>query len=141
LKKLRVYSVTKNLNKIKVHYLVQSLSTELTFSLLSLEINFISEESILDINKSFLKHNYSTDIITFNYSGEANHIDGEIFISIDDALINSKKYKVSISEELVRLVIHGVLHLLGYDDQTSSDKKIMKRLENKLLSMNNFVLL
>lgn len=141
MKKLRVYSVTKNLNKIKVHYLVQSLSTELTFSLLSLEINFISEESILDINKSFLKHNYSTDIITFNYSGEANHIDGEIFISIDDALINSRKYKVSISEELVRLVIHGVLHLLGYDDQTSSDKKIMKRLENKLLSMNNFVLL
>lgn len=141
MKKLRVYSVTKNLNKIKVHYLVQSLSTELTFSLLNLEINFISEESILDINKRFLKHNYSTDIITFNYSGEAKHIDGEIFISIDDALINSKKYKVSISEELVRLVIHGVLHLLGYDDQTSSDKKIMKRLENKLLSMNNFVLL
>jgi rRNA maturation RNase YbeY len=141
LKKLRVYSVTKNLNKIKVHYLVQSLSTELTFSLLNLEINFISGESILDINKRFLKHNYSTDIITFKYSGEAKHIDGEIFISIDDALINSRKYKVSISEELVRLVIHGVLHLLGYDDQTSSDKKIMKRLENKLLSMNNFVLL
>ena len=141
MKNLRVYSVTKNLNKIKVHYLVKSLSTELTFNLLNLEINFISEKSILDINKRYLKHNYTTDIITFKYSSEAKLIDGEIFISIDDALVNSKKYKVSLSDELVRLVIHGVLHLLGYDDQTSSDKKIMKRLENKLLSMNNFVLL
>jgi rRNA maturation RNase YbeY len=68
-------------------------------------------------------------------------IDAEIYISIDDALLNSKKFKVSLSDELIRLVIHGVLHLLGYDDQTISDKKTMKRLENKLLSNNKFVLL
>ena len=141
MKNLRVYSVEKNLKKIEIHYLVKSLSTELTFTISNLEINFISGESILDINKRYLKHNYTTDIITFNYSSVAKHFDGEIFISIDEALVNSKKFKVAFSDELVRLVIHGVLHLLGYDDQKSSDKLIMKRLENKLLSKNNFVLL
>ena len=71
---------------------------------------------IHDINKSYLKHDYTTDIITFNYSNSLEQIDGEIFISIDDALSNSKKFKVTLSDELVRLVIHGILHLLGYDD-------------------------
>ena len=141
MKNLRVYSVTKDLKKSKIHDLVKSLSNELTFIISNLEINFISEKSILDINKQYLNHNYTTDIITFNYSSVLNDIDGEIFISIDDALVNSKKFKVTFSEELVRLVIHGLLHLLGYDDQTSSDKIIMKQLENKLLSRNNFILL
>jgi rRNA maturation RNase YbeY len=141
LRNLRIYSTTKNLKKIKIHELVKSLSIELIFSVSNLEINFISDKSILDINKTYLKHDYTTDIITFNYSKIIDHIDGEIFISIEDAIENSKKYKVSLSDELVRLVIHGVLHLLGYDDLNTSDKKIMKRLENKLLSKNNFILL
>lgn len=138
---LHVYFVTKNLKKRKIHNLIKSLSIELNFSISNLEINFISEKSILDINKQYLKHNYTTDIVTFNYSSVVKDIDAEIFISIDDALVNSKKFKVTLSDELIRLIIHGVLHLLGYDDQTSSDKKIMKRLENKLLSRNNFILL
>ena len=131
-------------NKIKksnVHDLIKSLSVELNFLVSNLEINFISGEDIHAINKSYLKHDYTTDIITFNYSDSLQQIDGEIFISIDDALSNSKKFKVTLSEELVRLVIHGILHLLGYDDQNVTDKKIMKRLENKLLSKNNFILL
>lgn len=141
MKNLRIFSINRSLKKSKIHDLVKSLSGELTFSVLNLEINFISDKSIIDINKTYLKHNYSTDIITFNYSKVVQHIDGEIFISVDDAFDNSKKFNVSFSDELVRLVIHGVLHLLGYDDSNTSDKKIMKRLENKLLSKNNFILL
>jgi len=141
LKNLRIYSITKRIQKKNIHSLVKSLASELNFKLLNLEINFISDKSILEINRTYLKHNYTTDIITFNYSNVSNKIDGEIFISIDDAILNSKKFKVSLSEELARLVIHGLLHLLGYDDQGSSNKKIMKRLENKLLYKNNFVLL
>ena len=129
------------IKKSKVHDLIKSLSVELNFLVSNLEINFISGENIHTINKSYLKHDYTTDIITFNYSDSLQQIDGEIFISIDDALSNSKKFKVTLSEELVRLVIHGILHLLGYDDQNLTDKKIMKRLENKLLSKNNFILL
>jgi len=141
LKNLRVYSISQKLKKAEVHKLVKSLSSDLDFSVSNLEINFISEKSILDINKTYLKHHYTTDIITFNYSDVEKKIDGEIFISMDDALSNSKKFKVSFSEELTRLVIHGILHLLGYDDRTITDKKIMKRLENKLLSRNIFSLL
>ncbi len=131
---LRVYSATSKLKKMMVHKLIKSLSTELTFKISNLEISFISSQSILVINRTFLKHDYTTDIITFNYSEMVKNIDGEIFISLDDALANSKIFKVTLSNELNRLVIHGILHLLGYDDQSISDKKVMKRLENKLLS-------
>jgi rRNA maturation RNase YbeY len=141
LKKLRVYSITKNIKKTKIHDLVKSLSVQLDFNMSNLEINFISSEDIQLINKTYLNHHYTTDIITFNYSDVVKQIDGEIFISIEDALTNSKKFKVTLSDELVRLVIHGVLHLLGYNDQTISDKKNMKRLENKLFSKKKFVLL
>jgi rRNA maturation RNase YbeY len=141
LKNLHTYSIQKKLKKSKLHALIKSLSIELNFTVSNLEINIILSSDIHLINKSYLNHNYTTDIITFNYSNTLNQIDGEIFISIDDALYNSKKFKVTLSEELVRLVIHGILHLLGYDDQNRSDKKIMKQLENKLLSKNNFILL
>ena len=141
MKNLHIYSVQKKIKKSKVHDLIKSLSVELNFLVSNLEINFISGEDIHAINKSYLKHDYTTDIITFNYSDSLQQIDGEIFISIDDALSNSKKFRVTLSDELVRLVIHGILHLLGYDDQNLTDKKIMKLLENKLLSKNNFILL
>ena len=141
MKNLHIYSVQKKIKKSNVHDLIKSLSVELNFLVSNLEINFISGEDIHAINKSYLKHDYTTDIITFNYSDSLQKIDGEIFISIDDALSNSKKFKVTLSDELVRLVIHGILHLLGYDDQNLTDKKRMKRLENKLLSKNNFILL
>jgi rRNA maturation RNase YbeY len=141
LKNLRVYTITTSLKKNKIHELVKSLCKELNFSVSNLEINFISSRSIIEINKKYLNHNYSTDIITFNYSNVNELIDGEIFISIDEALNNAKKFRVKSSDEFARLVIHGILHLLGYDDLKYSDKKIMKRLENKLLSKNNFILL
>lgn len=141
MKHLRVYSFSSILKKSQIHKLVKSLSKDLDFSVSNLELNIISSSSILEINKKYLNHNYSTDIITFNYSNNNELIDGEIFISIDDALYNAKKFRVKLSEELARLVIHGILHLLGYDDLKYSDKKIMKRLENQLLSKNNFILL
>lgn len=141
MKNLRVYSLLKELKKNRVHNLVKALSIELKFKVVNLEISFISAKSILDINKTYLKHNYTTDIITFDYLQDKKAIDGEIFISIEDAQANSKKFKVSLSNELNRLVIHGILHLLGYNDLVISDKKVMKRLENRLLSKFKIVLL
>jgi len=129
------------INKRKIHLLVNRLIRELDFNISSLEINFISSDDIKKINKMHLNHDYTTDIITFNYSSDLKNIDGEIIISIDDVQINSRKFKVSFHEEIARLVIHGVLHLLGFDDQITSDKKVMKRLENKLLSNFKFILL
>ncbi|MDP4114968.1 MAG: rRNA maturation RNase YbeY [Bacteroidota bacterium] len=129
------------LNKNNIHKIVQNLSKELNFAISSLNIIFISEYEIEKINNSFLKHNFSTDVITFNYF-DNKELDGEIIISVDDAGYYAEKYKVPLSLELTRLVIHGILHMLGYDDQTATDKKIMKSLENRYVKkFGNFNLI
>lgn len=141
MKTVRVNSNYKIIHKKKVHQLIKNLSVDLRFSISSLDINFISAEKIEKINSEYLAHHYSTDIITFNYSELSNSLDGEIFISVDDAIENAKKYKVTVPEEIARLVIHGILHLLGYDDQKRAEKIKMKRQENKLLNTLKFILL
>ena len=115
-----------------VHSLVNKLSKELNFKLDSLSVNFIDAEYMLNINIEYLKHNYHTDIITFNYSGNNDNLDGEIFISISEAIINALKFDVNLGSEIVRLVIHGILHLIGLDDKSAADKRKMKKEENKL---------
>jgi len=141
MKNVRIYGNVKGLEKKKVHILIKKLSEMLKFSVESLEINFVKANKIKNINSKYLKHQYSTDIITFYYSDMVENIDGEIFISVDDAIENAKKYKVSLNEEFARLVIHGILHLLGFDDRNKKDKIKMKRQENKLLNTLKFVLL
>lgn len=141
IKNLTVTSDNYLVKKPEVHKLIRSLKSALEFKIDSLYINFVNEETILQINREYLKHNFLTDIITFNYSGSNKILDGEIFISVDDARHNAKRYKVSVNKELNRLVIHGVLHLCGYDDTTVRQKKIMKSVENQLTNKNNFALL
>jgi rRNA maturation RNase YbeY len=100
-------------------------------------INFIfcSDNYLLKLNKSFLNHNYYTDIITFNYSEIPQTINGDIFISIDRVKENAKLYKNSFPDELNRVMIHGILHLIGYDDTSSAIKKIMTSKEDYYLSL------
>lgn len=141
MKNLFVYSENKSVHKRKIHTLVHRIKNELSITITSLEINFVSREEIIGVNREYLGHNYPTDIITFNYSGNNNNIEGEIIISIDEARENSKKYRVSFYEEICRLVIHGILHLIGYDDITTKKKRIMKSEENKLLNIYKFILL
>ncbi|MDT3696953.1 MAG: rRNA maturation RNase YbeY [Ignavibacterium sp.] len=138
MKNLSISDKTKSLNKKKIHQLVYYLSKEISFSVQVLQINFINNKEIRELNKKHLSHDYTTDILTFDYSNDKESIDAEIYISLDEALTNSKKFKVSFETEIKRLVIHGILHLTGYDDKTPSEKKIMKRLENRLLSKINF---
>ncbi len=120
-------------DKKKIELLIEKLQSELEFEIEALELNFVSSETITDINSKHLKHFQSTDIITFNYSEESNTFDAEIFISVPDALENSKKYEVTLDNELGRLIIHGILHLLGYDDTTKSKKAKMKLAEDQLV--------
>ncbi len=115
-----------------VHSLVNKLSKELNFKLESLSINFIDADYMLNINIEYLQHSYHTDIITFNYSESNDNLDGEVFISISEAIINALKFDVHLGSEIVRLVIHGILHLVGLDDKSTSDKRKMKKEENKL---------
>jgi probable rRNA maturation factor len=98
------------------------------------DLNFIisNDENVKDLNIKFLKHDYYTDVITFDYN-EGKVINGEVYISLDTVKRNSHNYKVSLREEIVRVIIHGTLHLCGYDDKTTEEKALMRKLENKWL--------
>jgi len=95
---------------------------------------FCSDEEILQINKLYLNHDYYTDIITFDYS-EEDILSGDLFISLETVKTNSEKFKTKFDEELHRVMIHGILHLCGYDDKTAAKKKIMHAKENEALEL------
>lgn len=95
---------------------------------------FASDKYIRDINVKYLNHDYNTDVITFDYS-EDNIISGDIFISIETVQKNADEYQVSFENELQRVMIHGVLHLLGYKDSTDEQKHEMRKAENDCLGM------
>jgi probable rRNA maturation factor len=139
-KNLQVFSADPRINKRAVHTLISSLKKEFQLSISFLSISFISSGELTEINKKYLAHSYETDVITFNYSDNMNEIDGEILISFEDAKRNAKKFKVTYGKELSRLVIHGMLHLLNFDDNNKENKKIMKRMENNLTLKYNFTL-
>ena len=139
-KNLQVYSQDSSINKIIVHKLISYLRKEFNLTISFLSISFISSVELWSINKEYLNHDYGTDVITFNYSKKLKDIDGEILISLEEAKLNAKKYDVAYGKELGRLVIHGMLHLLNFDDNNKENKKIMKRMENKLILSYNFTL-
>lgn len=97
-----------------------------------LKVIYVTSEEILRINNEFLKHDYETDVITFNL--EEDKIDGEIYICVKVAKEQSIEYNVSLENELKRLAVHGFLHLLGYEDNTEDAKKIMSDKENNYIA-------
>ena len=139
-KNLQVFSQDSSINKRAVHSLISSLKKEFHLDISSLSISFINSGELRDINKEYLNHDYETDVITFNYSKKLKEIDGEILISFEEAKRNAKKFNASYGKELSRLVIHGMLHLLNFDDKDQKSKKIMKQAENKLTLKYNFAL-
>ena len=99
-------------------------------------LNFllVGDKRMIHFNKTYLNHDYSTDIITFDNS-ENKKISGDIVISIERVKENSKKYKVKLEDELRRVMAHGLLHLLGYDDKNEKEKKRIRKKENYYLEM------
>jgi len=97
---------------------------------------FCSDEYLLDVNKKYLNHDYFTDIITFD-DVEGNVINGDIFISVDRVKENSKEFEISFDNEVHRIIIHGVLHLLGYKDKVKKDKDLMTEKEDLYIKLFN----
>ena len=97
---------------------------------------FCSDEKILELNKQYLQHDYYTDIITFDYT-EDKKIGGDIFISLETVATNAEKYKVLYEQELFRVLIHGILHLCGQQDKSTTDRAEMSNKENGALALLN----
>jgi probable rRNA maturation factor len=104
----------------------------------SLNYVFCSDAFLSKINLEYLGHNTLTDIITFAIADDFTHIEGEIYISVERVRENAQKYRVSFDKELHRVIVHGLLHLAGYDDKTDRDKKIMRKKETAYLSLGTF---
>ena len=95
---------------------------------------FCDDRYIRKINKLYLKHDYFTDVISFDHSN-GKLINGDVFVSIDTVKKNALEYRVTFKEELFRVIIHGVLHLCGFNDVTDKEKSIMRDKENNLLKL------
>lgn len=100
----------------------------------NISIIFCSDNYVLDINQKYLQHDYFTDIITFDYC-EEDRLSGDLFISVDSVRENSVEFGTEFKDELNRVIIHGLLHLVGYDDHTEKDIKLMRSKENYYLSL------
>jgi len=96
---------------------------------------FCSDQYLLDINRQFLQHDFYTDIITFPLSDPGQPISGEIYISVDRVRDNAREFGSSIRQELLRVIFHGALHLCGYKDKSLRDEKLMRKMEDKYLSL------
>lgn len=101
-------------------------------------IIFCSDNYILDINRKYLGHDYFTDIITFDYCS-GNVLSGDLFISVDSVKENSVEYGTEFEDELNRVIVHGILHLIGYDDHTEEDVKVMREKENYYLDLRKYI--
>jgi len=98
-------------------------------------VSIVGEPSMLRLNESFLRHKGSTDVITFDYSDTTrpNCLAGEIFVCLDEALIQAPRFRTTWQKELIRYIVHGILHLCGYEDKTAPARRKMKQQENHLM--------
>lgn len=103
-----------------------------------ISVIFCSDGYLLDINKRYLRHDYFTDIITFDYT-EGDRLSGDLFISVDTVRENAEEYGSDFEQELCRVMVHGVLHLIGYDDHTPDDIALMRSKEDYYLSLRELL--
>lgn len=128
----------KKINARLMKEITSAILADLEMEHCELEINLVGAREMAALNEVFLHHRGSTDVITFDYSegGKSRPnvgVSGEIFVSIDDAVLQAKQFKTSWQSELVRYAVHGILHLIGFDDLRAKPRQKMKREENRLL--------
>jgi probable rRNA maturation factor len=133
---------TRAINSRQLRQIVLTLLAEfLEIKEAELGITLVAAPEMTRLNESFLQHEGSTDVITFDYRelrtwnlelGTVIH--GEIFVCVDEAILQARRFRTTWQSEVVRYVLHGILHLLGYDDHRVADRRKMKRAENRVLN-------
>lgn len=126
-------------DKAKVRQWVKETIEAEGFKLSELNYVFCSDDYLLEINQQYLDHDTYTDIVTFDNSEKEGVIVSDIFISIPRIKENAEKFKVSETDEVHRVIIHGALHLLGYTDKSPADKKKMTEKEDLYLAKRQFI--
>ena len=122
-------------NSLKLKKWIKSIVEIEKQKIIDLNFIFCNDEYLYQINVEYLNHDTYTDIITFDNSEEQGKIESDIFISIERVKENADKLKITFEQELHRVMIHGVLHLLGYKDKTKTDKQTMRTKEDEALSV------
>ncbi len=117
---------------------INEVITREGYKLVCINYIFCSDDYLLKINREHLKHDFLTDIISFDQSLEAGEIEGDIFISIDRVRENAKELTIAFKKELALTIIHGVLHLIGYNDKSPSEIEEMRKKEEACLSLLDF---
>ena len=132
---------TRKINVRLLKEIAETLLTGLKIGEAELGINLVAAREMTLINETFLRHEGSTDVITFDHSNpearsknQQSRLHGEVFICVDEAFSQSKKFKTTWQSEIVRYLVHGVLHLLGHDDLQAAARRRMKREENRRLA-------
>jgi probable rRNA maturation factor len=133
---------TKKINLRLLNRMVNALLANLEVGEAEIGICLIATPEMTQLNETFLKHKGSTDVITFDYaapekrkaeSGKRKYLYGEIFVCMDEAVSQARKFGTSWQSEIIRYIIHGVLHLLGFNDSSAGTRRKMKREENRRL--------
>ncbi len=123
-----------NFNQDTVRQWIDAVVRTFNKSVGNLTYIFCDDPKILEVNRTYLKHDYFTDIITFDYSNH-RRISGDMFISLDTVCTNAEQFGKAYDDELMRVVIHGVLHLIGINDKGPGEREIMEAHENEALAM------
>jgi len=118
-----------------ISHWIKSVFSEENSAFVTINFIYCSDPYLYELNMKYLQHDTLTDVITFAYN--KTPVEGDIFISIDRITENAKKYDVEILTELYRVMVHGVLHLIGYNDKTKEEQELMRNMENKYLLLLN----
>ena len=138
MKKIHFYFIERQptiRHRKKLKAFIEELFSHENKRLSALSYIICSDEYLLEINRKFLKHDFYTDVITFDLSSSKTDIEGEIYLSVDRIKENAKTEAVSFQEELHRVIFHGALHLCGYKDKKSSEINLMRATEQKYLDL------
>ncbi len=123
------------LNERDLGHIVKMVTESEKRELESLEVVYVDEEAIIELNKEYLNKDYVTDIITFHYHEDGRPLDGTLTCCAQRIAGQAEEFLTEPEEEFRRIIIHGLLHLMGYDDQTAPEKAAMTKLEDKYLNL------